>query len=94
MHHSALCSGAVGVQILSDRRMQNGDKARKPLRCTNHEEPSTSTDDFRYRRKYRQILSMRRTFAAERVNLSMKNLPFATNVVLIRDSESDAPNAA
>jgi len=37
---------------------------------------------------------MRRIFAAERVNLTMKNLLFATNVILIRESESDAPNAA
>jgi len=69
MHHSALCSGAGGVQILLDRRIQNGDKARKPLRCTNHVEPCTSTDNFRYLRKCCQVLSMRRIFAAEQVNL-------------------------
>jgi len=89
MHHSALCSGAVGVQTLSDWGMQNGDKARKPLRCTNHVEWCTSTEDFRCLRKYCQVLWMRWIFAAERVNFLMKNLFFATNVILIRDSESD-----
>jgi hypothetical protein len=37
---------------------------------------------------------MRRIFAAERVNLLMKNLLFATNIILIRDSASDSPNVA
>jgi hypothetical protein len=55
MHHSAMCSGADGVQTLSDRRMQNGDKARKPLRCTDHVEPCASTDDFRCLRKYQGL---------------------------------------
>jgi hypothetical protein len=93
MHLSALYSDAVGVQTLLDRRMQNGDKARKLLRCTNHVERCTSTDEFRCLRKYCQVLSMRRIFAAERVNLLMKNLLFATNVILTRDSESYASNA-
>jgi hypothetical protein len=37
---------------------------------------------------------MPRIFAAEPVNLTMKNLLFASNVIMIRESESDAPNAA